>query len=48
MQKQSGKREHTGKELADAVCQTKKDGLIDDFVYKAINAGYLSAILRAL
>lgn len=36
------------KKLAQRVIQTKKDGLIDNFVYGSVSASYLSAVIDAL
>ncbi len=40
--------ENTEKMLAEEVCQTKKDGLIDNFIYGSVSATYLLAIIDAL
>ena len=37
--------ENTDKRLADQVRQTKKDGLIDNFIYGSVSAAYLSAVI---
>lgn len=40
--------ENTDKRLADQVRQTKKDGLIDNFIYGSVSAAYLSAVIDTL
>ena len=40
--------ENTDKEVADDVRQTKKDGLIDEFIFTSISSSYLVAILDAV
>lgn len=40
--------ENTEKKLADKVRQTKKDGLIDSFIYGSVSSTYLSAVIDAL
>ena len=40
--------ENTEQKLADRVRQTKKDGLIDNFIYGSVSATYLSAVIDAL
>lgn len=40
--------ENTEKKLADKVRQTKKDGLIDSFIYGSVSFTYLSAVIDAL
>lgn len=38
----------TPKKLADKVCQAKKGGLIDNFIYGSVSSTYLSAVIDAL
>ena len=40
--------ENTEKKLADKVCQAKKDGLIDNFIYSSVSVTYLSAVIDVL
>ena len=40
--------ENSEKEIAKAVKQAKKDGLIDQFVYGSISASYLADIIDSL
>lgn len=40
--------ENADAELAEAVKQTKKDGLIDNFIYASITSSYLAAVLDTL
>ena len=40
--------ENTDRKLADRVRQTKKDGLIDNFIYSSVSAAYLSAVIDTL
>lgn len=40
--------ENTERKLADRVRQTKKDGLVDNFIYGSVSSSYLSAVIDAL
>lgn len=40
--------ENTERQLADRVRQTKKDGLIDNFIYGSVSSAYLAAVIDAL
>ena len=40
--------ENAEKKLTQRVLQTKKDGLIDNFVYGSVSAAYLSAVIDTL
>ena len=40
--------ENTEKNAADKVRQSKKDGLIDNFIYSSVSAAYLSAVIDTL
>lgn len=40
--------ENAEKKLARRVLQSKKDGLIDNFIYGSISASYLSAVIDTL
>lgn len=40
--------ENSESELAEQVRQAKKDGLIDQFIYGSISAGYLVALIDTL
>ena len=40
--------ENADAELAEAVKQAKKDGLIDNFIYASITSSYLAAVLDTL
>lgn len=40
--------ENTDQKLADRVRQTKKDGLIDNFIYGSVSSTYLSAVIDTL
>ncbi|MGN0166349.1 MAG: hypothetical protein ACI39R_09230 [Lachnospiraceae bacterium] len=40
--------ENAEKKLAKQVLQTKKDGIIDNFIYGSVSATYLSAVIDTL
>ena len=40
--------ENTERKLADRVRQSKKDGLVDNFIYGSVSSSYLSAVIDAL
>lgn len=40
--------ENTERMLADRVCQAKKDGLVENFIYGSVSSSYLAAVIDAL
>lgn len=40
--------ENSAPELARKVAMTKKDGLIDDFIYSSVSESYLTAMLESI
>ena len=40
--------ENSERKLADMVRQSKKDGLVDNFIYGSVSSSYLSAVIDAL
>lgn len=40
--------ENSEPQIAEQVCQAKKDGIIDQFIYGSISAGYFAALMDTL